>query len=196
TTGEVRIFAGPVGTLIDTLQAGPAEYAFGTSVAFAGRVDAGACDDLVIGAPFYGVSGNGMASIRASAVGGPFGFTDLGNSLAGTAGLAPQLRGFGLLQMSTTVTLTVRRALAGTVGVLVLGASIANLPAFQGILVPYPDVLVTGLGVTGTGEASVSFLIPSPPLPPGTTLYLQGLFLDVGAPQSVSFSNALAVTAP
>ncbi|MGH7150159.1 MAG: integrin alpha, partial [Planctomycetota bacterium] len=196
TSGVVRIFAGPAGNLVDTLQAGPAEIHFGMSVAFAGRVDVGACDDLVIGAPSNGMSGNGMASIRSSGVGGPFGFTDLGNSLAGSGGLAPRLRGLGLLQVGTTVTLAVRQALGGTIGVLAVGASIANVPAFQGILVPYPDLVVTGLMVNGAGEASISTLIPPPPLPPGTTIYLQALFLDAGAPQSVSFSNALSVTAP
>ncbi|HKB14684.1 MAG TPA: VCBS repeat-containing protein, partial [Planctomycetota bacterium] len=193
--GAVFVVSGRTHATIDSLLGGLALSRFGWVVASAGRVDAGASDDFVVGTPYDQESGQGGARAFASSLGGIHGYTGLGGGLPGSGGLRPRLRGFGLLEPGGTVTLAWDQVVPAAPGVLVLGASAINLPVFGGILVPAPDVVL--FASSGSGPAaSMTFPVPSPPPPSAALVYAQSFFLDGGAPQGVSASNALSVTFP
>ncbi|MGH7150619.1 MAG: FG-GAP-like repeat-containing protein, partial [Planctomycetota bacterium] len=193
--GAVFVVSGRTHATIDSLLGGLALSRFGWAVSSAGRVDPGACDDLVVGTPYDQESGQGGVRAFASSQGGIHGYADLGGGLPGSSGVRPRLRGFGLLQAGSPVTIALDRIAPGAPGVLVLGASAINVPVLGGTLVPSLDVLLPVYGGTGTA-APIAFPVPSPPPPTAAVVYTQGFFLDAAAVQGVSASNALSVTFP
>jgi hypothetical protein len=193
--GLVISIAGGTGATIDSIP-GPLAYSrFGWSVASARRVDAGACEDIFVGAPYDATTGQGGAYVLASSEGGTYGYTDLGGSLAGSGGVAPLLRAFVVLQPSLPVTFSAHRVSVGASGFLVLGLSPAIVPVAGGTLVPSFDVLVP-LVAGGSSSASVGFPLPSTPPAPGSFVYAQALFADAGAPLGYSATNAVSVRFP
>ncbi|MFK7742980.1 MAG: prolyl oligopeptidase family serine peptidase [Planctomycetota bacterium] len=123
-------------------------------------------------------------------VGGVAAFEDLGNALAGTQG-APMLAAAGATTPSSPVVFAVGDAMPNSIGMLVLGGEAVFTPLFGGVLVPRFDVAV-GFALDGGGAAAIAATWPSTPA--GSSLYLQAVALDPGAPFSVSASNALRCT--
>jgi hypothetical protein len=199
-SGQVRVLAGPSGTLLETIDAptqGPGSVgAFGRAVAYVGRIDPGACSDLVVGAPYYGLSGNGTAFLFASGFGGVQGYVDLGGAVAGTNGLEPFLKGVGTLGPGQTEVVSAHRVARSLPGVLVLGNTAVASPLLGGTLFPSPDVVLMGFDANTAGDASTSIPLPASVLPYATTLYAQAGFLDPGAPLGVSMTNGLSITFP
>ncbi|MCI0587991.1 MAG: hypothetical protein L0323_14255 [Planctomycetes bacterium] len=195
-TGQVRVFAGPSGSLLDVIQGTWPGASLGRSVAYAGLVDAGASSDIVAGAPYSGPTGNGTAYVYNSSAGGAQGYLDLGSSLAGTGGVGPLLHGFGALQAGGSVTLAAHRAAPDAAGILVLGTALSPTPILGGIFLPSVGIPLVGFDASPTGDAVIAFGLPSPTVPPGAQIYAQAAFMDPGAPQGVSFSNAISATFP
>jgi hypothetical protein len=69
-----------------------------------------------------------------------------------------------------------------------------NAPFKGGVLVPSPELLLTGLPLSG-GALSLQGLWPVG-IPSGFTLWLQFWTADGGAPKGFSASHALSATAP
>ncbi|MBL9077493.1 MAG: hypothetical protein JNL08_08320 [Planctomycetes bacterium] len=124
---------------------------------------------------------------------------DLGGCRPGSQG-CPQQVVTGTWAGGTNVTMTVKNLepLLSTC-FLVVGGFQINFPIFGGTLVPSPDIILTLSGVSGSGEASITFT--NPPGFGGTTLYSQAAGLDFvqfGAQwlEQFSFSNAQAHLQP
>ncbi|MHC4846352.1 MAG: lytic polysaccharide monooxygenase [Planctomycetota bacterium] len=121
-------------------------------------------------------------------------FTDLGNGLSGTHGI-PQLVGEGTLLVGDPVTLDLTNALENSTTTLVIGLSQLGAPFKGGVMVPHPDVLVSGLPTDPAGELQLAGTWPAG-IPSGVSLYFQHWVTDAAAPQGVSASTALRGTAP
>ncbi|MCB9899493.1 MAG: VCBS repeat-containing protein [Planctomycetes bacterium] len=117
---------------------------------------------------------------------------DLGSALPGSGG-PPSLEGQGTLQDAESVTLRLRDAKPSASAALVIGITTIFAPFKGGVLVPAPDVLVTGLPTDGVGALDVHATWPTG-LPSGFALQLQMLVSDGGAPLGTAFSNGLAAT--
>ncbi len=124
----------------------------------------------------------------------PGAWVDLGNALAGTGGLEPAIAGEGNLLDCEPASLIMTDALPNTQSFLVVGQSAINLPVKGGVLVPDLD-LIFGVSSGPTGAVTLSGSVP-PGLPAGLTTYFQYWFVDPGAAQGFSASNALSATTP
>ena len=121
-------------------------------------------------------------------------FEDLGDGLAGTQGV-PVLEGDGTLLPADPVSLALSHALAFAPATLVVGFSEVGAPLKGGVLVPSPDMLVTGFVTDGSGSLTLNAAWPTG-VPPGFSVWLQQWIVDAGAPQGLAASNGLRATTP
>lgn len=112
----------------------------------------------------------------------------LGGGLAGVSGV-PSISVSGMLAPGEVVVFSVDNAAPNAVVVLVVGASIINLPIFGGIIIPSPDVLISTTS-DSSGHAEVSI-----PWTAGlmTTSFWQWGVTDPSAVEGVAISKAVAV---
>ncbi len=113
----------------------------------------------------------------------------------GTGGLVPALSGCGLLAANQTVSLALTNAAPNVSTFLVVGFAEVNASLPEGILVPSPDIVLTGIVTDGNGEATTPFTFGSA-FPSGVELYVQQWVLDTGAAQGVSHTNGLRGMSP
>ncbi len=121
-------------------------------------------------------------------------WVDLGGGVGGSFGV-PLLEMNGPLTGDTAVTWSLSSARAGTPFVLIAGFSEAGTPYYGGILWPMPDALVNGLEFGPEGAASGYGRWPLG-VPPGTSIWLQAWYEDIGAPAGAAGSNGMRGTAP
>jgi hypothetical protein len=129
----------------------------------------------------------GAAIVRTGA------WKELAGALAGTF-LEPQLVGKGFAFPGQSFGLLLTGALPETLGMHVVGASQINLPLFGGVLVPSLDVLIP-FETDGAGDAAIASVWPAS-APAGLQLFFQSWFIDPGAPQGFSATNAARLKAP
>ncbi len=177
------------GTFDEHLRLGVNERPFGLALA---DLDGDSVQDVLVQVERSPARWYYPALITLRGTGGDA-WTDLGNALPGAAG-PPQLRGTGILQPATPLTLAVHRAAASAPGVLVLGGARVDLPLLGGVLVPRPDVAVP-LSTDARGSA---FLQQRWPLgvPAGLSLYAQAWLLDASAVAGAAASNGLRGVTP
>ncbi len=77
----------------------------------------------------------------------------------------------------------------------VLGSSLLLAPFKGGVMVPSPDVLITGLATNGSGSLQLSAGWPGG-VPSGFQFFLQAWMPDVSGPFGFSASNALRAQTP
>ena len=118
--------------------------------------------------------------------------TDLGSGLAGTS--APVLNAWGSVEAGGTFTLSASGATPDAFGALIVGTTRADLPLFGGTLVPTPQFTLPAPS-DADGAWRATFTLANG-LPPGGELFVQGGFLDLGAPQAIALSNAVRVAQP
>ncbi len=121
-------------------------------------------------------------------------WADLGHALAGTNG-APVLTMTGDMRPLTLITADVTGALANAPAWLVVGLTPTCLPFVGGVLVPAPDIVLSGLFTDGNGTLSYSDCI-SDDIPGGESFFLQALVLDPGAADGFAMTNAVSGTTP
>lgn len=122
-------------------------------------------------------------------------WANLGSSLMGAQGL-PLLQGAGEPERGEIVTVSLSNALGSAATTLVIGLTSTSTPFKGGVLVPSPDVLITGLQTDVAGLQSISGVWPGG-VPPGTVTVFQYWIVDQAAPQGLAASNGLsATTAP
>ena len=124
----------------------------------------------------------------------PGAWVDLANGLPGTGGLEPLIVGEGNILYCEPASLIMTDALPNTTAFLVLGLNTINLPVKGGVLVPDLDFTFV-LDSGPMGAITLSGSVP-PGLPAGLTTYFQYWFVDAGAVQGFSASNALSGTTP
>ena len=115
-------------------------------------------------------------------------WTDLGNGLAGTAGL-PLLTGQGADCGGIITTIRVDNGAPQAFGFFFLGLSEVFAPIKGGVLVPTPDNIVPVV-LDVDGRLLWSFPWPSD-LPPGIILTMQCWFADAAGPKGYSATNGL-----
>ncbi len=137
-----------------------------------------------------GVSvGAGDATVLSVAL-SPEGWSDLGLGLAGTAGQVPTLTGSGPLTASSVNAVDLAAALPGAAAHLVFGLTRIDAGFKGGVLVPAPDLLISGLPIDGAGQLSVPFVWPTG-VPAGFPFYLQVWVEDGQGPLGFAASNGL-----
>ncbi len=117
---------------------------------------------------------------------------DLAGGIPGAQGV-PTALGAGTIGPAQPLTLTIRDYAAGAPGILIVGASAANVPLFGGTLVPAIDVAV---GITGNGGDIVHDASWLANLSPGMQAWLQVAFVDGAASQGIAASDGIVVTRP
>ncbi len=154
-----------------------------------GRLDAGACDDLLVGVT--GLGGNGGARLYASSDGGPHGFTDLGFGKPGTGGDAPTLNFYGELSAGGLITVAARGAPPFTTCGWFFSPVHGQTRFKQGTLVPGPALLFLALLATDAQGELVVTLANPPSVFTGLELASQFWFVDAGATAGLSASNGV-----
>lgn len=119
---------------------------------------------------------------------------DLGHGLAGAGGI-PHMFGQGTLTVGNPLSITVTGASPAASTVLVVGVSAVNVPMLGGLLVPSPDLLISGLVADATGTFVLATTWPAG-ITPGTVFYLQAGVADAGAPMGFAATNAVKATPP
>jgi hypothetical protein len=105
----------------------------------------------------------------------------------------PFLSGSGTLLAATVATLFVQDAPANAVITLVVGLSRIDMPFRGGVLVPAPDVVVSGFTSDANGDFSVNFAVPTG-APVGTQIFLQSWVQEALSPTGLVSSNGLEAT--
>lgn len=121
-------------------------------------------------------------------------FTDYGSACAGSGGLLPHLGGTGCPVTGESFAIVIEDCLGGALAYLVLGSGEGNVP-LQGctLLVQplYPVAPLFTLAGTGAGNGTATIAGVIPSLSSTTSIWLQALILDGGAPNGLSASNGL-----
>jgi len=118
-------------------------------------------------------------------------WTDIGMGLAGAGG-EPLLIGRGDLLAGESISLDTLHGQPNSLSVIFIGLGTGLTPFRGGVIVPSLDFVLTRMS-DANGKTTVSGNYP-PTLPTGFQFFFQTLGADVGAPQGVSFSNALRST--
>lgn len=121
-------------------------------------------------------------------------FQSIGPGLAGTTGV-PQLEGTGTLDGGTALSIDISGARPGASATLVVGLGELSVNFQGGVLVPTPDILISGLVVDGSGEYSLAGSWPTG-IPAGVHLYIQTWIQDSGAIKGFAATNGLFLTTP
>ena len=192
-SGAVWIFSGASGERLHTF-VGPAGGShMGTALAFAGDVDDDFFPDIVAGAVSVpGLPSGGLWIMSPTFTDEPW--SDLGAVLPGAQGSA-FLTPSGSLAGGAAGALDVAGALPGAPAHLVLGLSGLLAPFRGGVLVPSPDVVVSGLPVDGAGALHVPFVFPAG-VPAATPIWMQVWIPDAGAIQGLAATNGVLGLSP
>lgn len=121
-------------------------------------------------------------------------FMNLGLGLAGAGGV-PVLAGSGSLVTGGVVSLNLTGAAANAASGLFVGLTRVDVPFKGGVLVPAPDILITGFNTGGGGGLQIDAVWPSG-LPSGFDLFTQIWTVDAGGPVGFAASNGLKLTTP
>lgn len=121
-------------------------------------------------------------------------WTDLGNGLAGTGGLTPELVGTGSLVPGAAASLVLSDALPGSQTWLLIGLSQIDAPFKGGVLVPSPDIVIPALPVFAGGGLTLPFAWFT--VPSGTAVFFQHWVLDPGGVLGFAASNGVVGVTP
>ncbi|MCB9896901.1 MAG: exo-alpha-sialidase [Planctomycetes bacterium] len=118
--------------------------------------------------------------------------TDLGHALAGSAGV-PSLVASGALFGGTPTTLALSSARPNAAAGLFLGLSRIDAPFKGGVLVPSPDVVITGISTDAGGTLDIAFDWPVG-LPSGLDVWVQEWIVDPVGVAGFAASNGVQLT--
>jgi hypothetical protein len=114
--------------------------------------------------------------------------TNLGFAKAGANAIYPRFSACGALSSGHTASLTLQDAPPNTLAYPILSFTSGMMNAFGGTIIPNPPILADPIPTDANGQ----IVIPAIPGGGGPiTVYFQWGIVDPGAPQGVSFSNAL-----
>ena len=121
-------------------------------------------------------------------------WSDLGHPLAGSTGV-PFLAGDGALVAGTPVSSTLSGAKPLAPAALVMGLSPLEAPFKGGVLVPTPDVVITGLSTDASGGWLFTGTWPAG-VPSGSALWMQAWITDAAGPAGFAASNGVTALTP
>lgn len=125
---------------------------------------------------------------------GPAAWTAMPAGKPGVAGV-PVLLGTGTLAAGSPVSLNVSHAAPLAPLTLVIGLSRVDLPFKGGLLVPSPDLLISGLVTNGSGALTLPATWPAG-LPSGLSIWLQAWITDAAATKNLSATTSLRAFTP
>ena len=131
---------------------------------------------------------NSEAQIRSMRFFANSPWCDRGFATAGTHG-DPLFAGTGDLTPNSPVALSLTNALENRLAFLIIGFADLTAPFLGGVLVPVPNVILSGLPTNATGQLNLSGTWSG--VPAGAAIYWQFLISDPVGPSGFSFSNAL-----
>jgi len=140
----------------------------------------------------YGPDPSGSYEGWVARLGSPW--EDLRHALAGSNG-TPVLAGVGALLAGSAVTLQLSGAQPSSAVALILGFAPLDVSFKGGVLVPQPDLVVTGLVTDAGGALALGSTWPAG-VPAGATFWSQAWIADPAGPQGFAASNGLSGTAP
>ena len=132
-------------------------------------------------------SGQGTTQLNLGA--GPWTDEGPGTSLAASDGVVAVLTATGDLTPLAAGVVSLAFADSATSSTLVIGSTALNAPFKGGVLVPFPEVLLT-LPLSAVGASSVPYVWPAG-IPAGFPFWMQHWFQDAGNPGGFAASNAL-----
>jgi hypothetical protein len=190
-SGSLTLYSGLKGALIYSIVGGAAGDRLGSSAASVGDLDGDGHPEFAVCSPGADTPGTadekGQASVIALKL-----WNSVENGLPGLEGIPRLVGNGGLAEASEAkVELTSARPITGAT--LVLGLSLI-VDAAHGVLVPTPDIVVTGLQTTGAGTLNYGFALQG--LLKGSVVYQQFLLVDSSAPGGIARSNTVAATVP
>ncbi|MCB9896903.1 MAG: hypothetical protein H6825_02750 [Planctomycetes bacterium] len=121
-------------------------------------------------------------------------WTSVGAGIAGTSGV-PTLGGEGDQTDGAFTLISIGGALPSGSASLVIGLSALDVPFKGGVLVPAPNLVLSGLPLDRNGALSFSFAWPTG-LPGGVDLWWQAFVPDGGATKGLAATNGLRSTTP
>jgi len=183
--GQGRTYIGSVAVTTDA--AGDASIA--------ASLPANAAEGEVVTATATEVATGNTSEFSAcvSVEGGPGLFVDMGQGLAGMAGV-PDLRGAGSLIGGEPTTFEMSSAHPEAASLLIVGLETVYAPLAGGTLVPAPQILIP-LATDAFGATEFTAAWPMS-LPSGARVYLQEWVVDPMGPAGLSASNALELNTP
>jgi hypothetical protein len=190
--GRVLVFSGRDGSILWRLSGATNHDAYGSAVAGLGDRDGDGLAEIVVGVPGLDAAGTDAGSVVFQDF--FVSWFDLGQGIPGTHGL-PDLAGAGLLFAGTPLTVKLTNAIEMASATLVVGFSELGAPLKGGVLVPEPDVVISGLPTGATGGFTLSATWPGG-VPPGLELFAQAWIPDLLAIHGVAASNALRIEVP
>lgn len=189
-SGSMTLYSGLSGAVIYNIVGGAAGDRLGSSTAFAGDHDGDGHPDFAVASPGAEngtICDAGQASVISLSL-----WNTVENGLPGLDGI-PRLSGTGGLTAVTEASVSLTSARPITGATLVIGTSLI-VDAAHGVLVPTPDIVVTGLQTSSAGTLDYEFALAG--LASGTVIYQQFLLVDSSATDGVARSNTVAATVP
>jgi hypothetical protein len=190
--GHVFVYSGRDGSLLWQLAGASNHDAFGTAVAGVGDRDGDGVAEIAIGVPGLDGTGNDVGGVVFQDF--FVSWFDLGQGMAGTHGI-PALQGQGLLLPQTPIAVMLSGALEFSQAALVIGFSHLAAPFKGGVLLPTPDLVMSGLATKGSGGFTLASTWPAG-VPSGFELFVQAWIPDPAAAQGLSASNGLRAKTP
>ena len=121
---------------------------------------------------------------------------DLGDGLAGFDGEHPVLSSDSTLLPDSKVRVDIVQARPETVGVLGVGLKDVELPLFGGTIHVFPAAALFTVVTDAEGTASLGLGTWPSAVQAGTEIVLQAGFVDIDAPEGISFTNAILGVSP
>lgn len=179
---DITLFDGSSSNLVEP-------FAGVTQLQLYAMAPAGSCDMWTVGRH---ATSNGMRPFAARLQNATW--TDLGHSLAGVSG-SPKLVGSGTLAAGSPVQLSLTGAAPVAPSALIVGTSQIDSLFQGGILVPSPNIVLTGLVTGAGGNISIGTSWPIG-IPSGVSFYFQSWIVDSGGPIGFAASNGLRAQTP
>ena len=171
------------------------EQRLGRSLSPTGDVDGDGHDDLLVGdsgpSPLFS-----LQSFMTLFIDSTNAWTTLTEGgLAGENSYAPELRGEGPLTAGSPWSLELAIAKRFSPATFVVGLSTLSAPFKGGVLVPSPNVVLSGFQTSGQGRIGLQGLWPAG-VPSGSSVWVQAWVVDNGGPAGLAASNAVLATTP
>ncbi|MCC6782273.1 MAG: hypothetical protein IT457_05490 [Planctomycetes bacterium] len=182
-----RIYLSPIDANGDPTGAAPTEFMTGISGAEGATIDARS------GSFLFSTYGGGDRIILVDGFGSCGPFVNYGSGIPGAGNRLPVIRGVGCARIGQAIAYQVGNGPANASGALNIGFQQLSIPLFGGFVLTEPSIPI-GHALDGLGAWQVSLNTPPNAVLVGAHVYFQAVYLDLGAPFSITASDGLDMT--